>query len=78
MLFVLSFSFSWSYFSRDKAMKLQNKFCISNKIKEVSDKVLRIYPVKLVLERLKLNISYTCECGQEFCDFFFPLHTIIL
>ncbi len=49
-----------------KAWKLPNKFCINNKIKEVSCKILqRMYP-KHVLERFKLNISYTCEfCGQE-------------
>ncbi len=50
-----------------KAWKLTNKFCINNKIKEVSYKILhRIYPAKHVLERFKLNISYSCEfCGQE-------------
>ncbi len=50
-----------------KAWKLPNKFCINNKIKEVSYKILhRIYAAKRVLERFKLNISYTCEfCGQE-------------
>ncbi len=40
-----------------KAWKLTNKFCINNKIKEVSYKILhRIYPAKHVLERFKLNI----------------------
>uniref|UniRef100_A0A3B3RJW6 Reverse transcriptase zinc-binding domain-containing protein n=1 Tax=Paramormyrops kingsleyae TaxID=1676925 RepID=A0A3B3RJW6_9TELE len=50
-----------------KAWNLSNKFCINNKIKEVSYKILhRIYPAKHTLERFKLNISYTCEfCGQE-------------
>ncbi len=50
-----------------KAWKLPNKFCINNKFKEVSYKILnRIYPAKHVLERFKLSISYTCEfCGQE-------------
>ncbi len=50
-----------------KAWKLPNTFCINNKIKEVSYKILhRIYSAKHVLERFKRNISYTCEfCGQE-------------
>ncbi len=50
-----------------KAWKLPNKFCINNKIKEVSYKILhRIDPAKHVLERFKLNISYICKfCGQE-------------
>ncbi len=40
--------------------KLPNKFCINNKIKEVSYKILhRIYPAKHVLERFKLNISWS-------------------
>lgn len=39
-----------------KAWKIANKYCISNKVKEVSFKMLhRIYPVKHVLERFKLN-----------------------
>ncbi len=38
-------------------METANKFCINNKIKEVSYKILqRIYPAKHVLERFKLNI----------------------
>ncbi len=50
-----------------KALKLPNKFRIINKIKEVSYKMLhKIYVAKRVLERFKLNISYTCEFfGQE-------------
>ncbi len=40
---------------------------VNNKVKEVSYKILhRIYPVKHVLERFKLNIDYSCEfCSNE-------------
>ncbi len=69
MLFVLCPAESSSLFgniSWVKAWKLPNKFFINNKIKEVSYKILhRIYAAaKHVLERFKLNISYTF-CGQE-------------
>ena len=47
--------------------KFANKYCISNKVKEVSFKMLHIiYPLKHVLERFKLNIDYKCDfCGME-------------
>ena len=50
-----------------KAWKIANKYCISNKVKEVSFKMLhRTYPVKHVLARFKLNIDYKCDfCGME-------------
>ena len=48
-----------------KACCILNKYCINNKVKEVSFKILhRIYPVKEVLERFKINIDSTCV----FCD----------
>lgn len=48
-----------------KVWSITNKFFISNKIKEVSYKILhRIYPVKEVIERFHLNIENLCEfCG---------------
>ncbi len=50
-----------------KTWKMSNKFCINNKIKEVTYKILhRIDLAKHVLERFKINISYSCEFwGQE-------------
>eukprot|EP00063_Salmo_salar_P022364 XP_013997199.1 PREDICTED: vacuolar protein sorting-associated protein 52 homolog isoform X1 [Salmo salar] len=63
--------FFWSNICGDiqwgKAWKIVNKYCISNKVKEVSFKMLHgIYPVKHVLERFKLNIDYNCDfCGME-------------
>ncbi len=40
---------------------------VNNKVKKVSYKILhRMYPVKHVLERFKLNIDYSCEfCSNE-------------
>ncbi len=50
-----------------KTWKMSNKFCINNKIKEVTYKILhKMYLAKHVLERFKINISYSCTfCGQE-------------
>ncbi len=50
-----------------KAWRTVDKFFVNNKVKEVSYKILhRIYPVKHVLERFKLNIDYSCEfCRNE-------------
>ncbi len=44
----------------------------SEQLKEVSYKICHIiYPAKHVLERFKLNISYTCGfCGQEKNNYF--------
>ncbi|CAJ1073570.1 hypothetical protein H4Q32_018840 [Xyrichtys novacula] len=43
------------------------KFCLNNKVKEVSFKILhQIYPAKKTLERFKLDIEYLCDfCGLE-------------
>ncbi len=45
--------------------QITNKFFISNKVKEVSFKILhRIYPVKELFERFKLDIENSCDfCG---------------
>jgi len=77
--------FFWSSLFGDiswvKAWQLPNKFCVNNKIKEVSYKILHIiYPGKHVLERFNLNISYTCEfCALEketILHLFFSLHLL--
>lgn len=48
-----------------KACSVLNKYCIGNKVKEVSYKVLhQIYPAEEVLERFKLKIDYSCT----FCN----------
>ncbi|KAI7791725.1 hypothetical protein IRJ41_005592 [Triplophysa rosa] len=63
--------FFWSSIFGDlnwrKAWRIVNKFFVNNKVKEVSYKIMhRIYPVKHVLERFKLNIDYSCEfCNKE-------------
>lgn len=48
-----------------KAWNVTNTYCLTNKIKEVTFKILhRIYPAKHVLERFKLNIDFSCVfCG---------------
>ncbi len=56
-----------------------DKFFVNNKVKEVSYEILhRIYPVKHVLERFKLNIDYSCEfCSNEkenYFSYIFSLH----
>lgn len=54
----------WQY-ELEKAWRITDASCITNKIKEVSFKILhRIDPAKHVLERFKLNINYSCDfCG---------------
>ncbi len=51
----------------EKACNSINKYCITNEVKEISFKILhRIYPAKTLLERLKLNIDYSCVfCKSE-------------
>ncbi len=48
-----------------KVWSITNKFFISNKVKEVSFKILhRIYPVKELFERFKLDMENSCDfCG---------------
>ncbi len=48
-----------------KLWSITNKFFISNKVKEVSFKILhRIYPVKELFERFKLDMENSCDfCG---------------
>lgn len=48
-----------------KAWSVTDAYCLNNKIKEVTFKILhRIYPAKHVLQRFKLNIDYSCDfCG---------------
>jgi len=50
-----------------RVLSVKSKFCINNKIREVSY-VHRIYPVKeLLSERFHLNIENLCEfCGNAF------------
>lgn len=62
--------FFWSSIVSDLQWKkscILNKYCIKNKVKEVSFKSWhRIYPLKEVLERLKLNIEYSCVfCNSD-------------
>lgn len=46
---------------------MSNKFCLNNKIKEVSFRIIhRIYPAKKTLERFKIDIEYSCTfCGSN-------------
>ncbi len=48
-----------------KVWSITNTFFISNKVKEVSFKILhRIYPVKELFERFKLDMENSCDfCG---------------
>lgn len=58
-----------------------NKYCINNKVREVSFKVLhRIYTVKEVLERFKPNIDPACVfCNSDRESLFtFPVNIRIL
>ena len=47
------------------ASTILDKYCITNKVKEVSCKILhRIYHTKKVLERFQMNIDY----NYDFCN----------
>lgn len=53
-----------------------DKFCLNNKVKEVSFKIMhQIYPAKKTLERFKIDIEYSCDfCGlaeESICHLFY-------
>ncbi len=57
----------FGYVNWHKAWRTVDKFYINNRVKEVSFKIMhRIYPVKHVLERFKLETDYSCDfCKDE-------------
>lgn len=63
--------FYWNSMYNDinwnKAWLVGERFCINNKIKEVSFKIMHnIYPTKKILEKFKFNTDLTCVfCQQE-------------
>ncbi len=61
----------WSALNGDidwrKTWLVGDKFCLNNKIKEVSFKIMhKIHPAKKTLERFNVDIEYSCAfCGSE-------------
>lgn len=51
----------------NKAWLVGERFCVGNKVKEVSFKIMHnIYPAKKTLERFKIDMDFLCVfCGRE-------------